>query len=232
VNVKERWTRSGWKTIAIVTAPLAIIFGVVAGIQCVELQDHHLHIDPKGPNWAEIVTGVSTFLLAVGAFMALLAILEARRARHAETITEAARRWDDQTLRHLRSRVQTVIAEEGEEGLRDHMLGLRAASAKEYFELLAIPDYFEDLAIMMNYRAVTFRMVDDSLGITVCNYWRLYSPFVTKLREIIKDHRTYENFEDLSERILKVHPRDHAQTTGIEDTSPHHGAQPGDGQRG
>lgn len=59
--------------------PLAVVFGVVAGIQRVEM----IHLDPSGPNWAEVMTAVSTALLALftaflalGGFFALLAVVE------------------------------------------------------------------------------------------------------------------------------------------------------------
>jgi len=57
----------------------AIVFGVTSGIESLELQSHHLPVDSKGPNWAEIMTAVSTFLLAVAAFWALRSINEAKR---------------------------------------------------------------------------------------------------------------------------------------------------------
>jgi hypothetical protein len=212
--VKNWWTRSGWKTTAIISVPLGIVFGAVGAIQRVELQDHHLHIDPTGPNWADIVTALSTLLLAVGALLALLAILEARRARHAETITEAARRWDERTFRHVRARVKGIIDERSEEGLKKMMLELRKANSTDYFELMAIPDYFEDLAIMMTYRAVTFRMVDDSLGVTVAKYWKNFSPFITELREVIDDRHAYENFQKLGQKIQELHPQ-----SDVEDVS-------------
>jgi hypothetical protein len=82
------WHRSGWKTISTVAVPLAITFGVIDGIQRIELQDHHLHIDPTGPNWAEIVTAFSTFALAVAAFLALRSIDEAKSARIALQMNE------------------------------------------------------------------------------------------------------------------------------------------------
>jgi hypothetical protein len=44
-----------WKTLAMAAMSLAIAFGVLAGIQRIEM----VRLDPSGPNWAEIMTAIS-----------------------------------------------------------------------------------------------------------------------------------------------------------------------------
>lgn len=53
------WRRIRWPIIALVGCSLAIVFGVTAAIQRIELQDRHLHIE--WGNTAEWVAGVGTF---------------------------------------------------------------------------------------------------------------------------------------------------------------------------
>lgn len=245
-KVKATWRKSGWKTTAIVTSLLAMVFGIATVIQRIELQTHRIRLDTEAaPNWAEVVTALTTALLAIAtiglaiaAFLALFTIREtrratneARRARHAETMTEAARRWNDPLFRGLRAKVQKLIADGGEEGLKDEMMKLRETHDPQYYELLTVPDYFEDLAILMKYRAVTFEMLDDSLGITAANYWTLWWPFVRDLRVVLNDDRAYENFKDLGERIRKEHTYSQARDASAADqastgTHPENGESP------
>ncbi|GJO17890.1 hypothetical protein NJB1507_08470 [Mycobacterium marinum] len=95
-------------SIAAMALLVAIALGITAGIQCLELQSHHLVIptDSKGPNWAEITTATLTALLVIAAFRALGSINEARRARIALQMTELSRRWDEDNNLKVRRKVQ------------------------------------------------------------------------------------------------------------------------------
>jgi hypothetical protein len=82
------------------------------------------------------------------------------------------------------------------------MMELRGADPESYYKLLTILDYFEDVAILLRYRAITFRMVNDSLGSTVCYYWDNSKLFVNEvLRPQNPTH--YQHFERLGSRIAK-----------------------------
>ncbi|SUA03096.1 Uncharacterised protein [Mycolicibacterium fortuitum] len=167
------------------------------------------------PNWSEItltiatvVMAVATVALAIGALLALLAIGEARRARHAEAMTEAGRRWNEPAFRTQRAKVKARIDKVGAEAFKDEMMKLRDSEdeehAEKYYGLLAIPDYFEDLAILVKYHAITFRIVDDSLGTTVVRHWGNWWPFIRELRVVLGDPKTYEHFQRLAEDISRT----------------------------
>jgi hypothetical protein len=94
---------------------LATAFGIAAGIQCLELQSHHLVIptDNKGPNWAEIANLFLASTLAIVAILALGTIRQARHARieaqtaqNALQMNELSRRWDDEVNRQVRTKVR------------------------------------------------------------------------------------------------------------------------------
>lgn len=172
------------------------------------------------PNWSEItlaiatvVMAVATVALAIGALLALLAIGEARRARHAEAMTEAGRRWNEPAFRTQRARVKVRIDKVGAEAFGQEVMKLRdseeEADAEKYLGMLAIPDYFEDLATQVRYHAVTFRIVDDSLGTTVVRHWVNWWPFIRELRAVLNDPKTYEHFQRLAEDISRT--REHGE---------------------
>jgi hypothetical protein len=211
------WRRNGWKTIATVAVPLAIAFGVVAAIQCVELQSHHLVIptDPKGPSWADIVTAFSTGILAVAAILALGAIAEARRARNALQMTELSRRWDEEVNRTVRKKIKdyaangpdgTTYQTPGPDGLKASVLKLREENAEDYRLLLTDPNFLEDLAILVQRRGIDFGIVNLSLGYIVAYRWSLWKPTIDAFRTEANEPLIYREFEELAKRIAKANP--------------------------
>ncbi|MEE6175628.1 DUF4760 domain-containing protein [Mycobacterium sp. 050134] len=141
-------------------------------------------------------------MLAIAALFALTTIILTRRAGHAQATTEAANRWNEEAFRNARARFRGLIATGGPEKLRDEMMKLRAAGSKDYYDLLAILDYFEDLAILLRYRAITFPIVYDSLGGTVNYYWTNCEAFVKALRAE-GTATVYQCFEQLGNRIAR-----------------------------
>jgi hypothetical protein len=215
-NIAMWWHRSGWKVIATVAVSLAIFFGVTAGIQRAELQGHHLHIDPTGPNWADIVTALSTSVLALAALLALAAIGESRRARNALQMTELSRRWDEQINQKARQKVVDYAKAPGPEGaaydspgpdgLKASVLKLREDNADDYRLLLTDPNILEDLAILVERGGVDFGIVNLSLGWIVAYRWSLWKPTVDAFRTEAEEQLIYSEFEKLAKRIAKKNP--------------------------
>jgi hypothetical protein len=154
------------------------------------------------PNWAEALTGVGTALLVLGALSALLQIGLTRRAGHAEALTGAAIRWNEPAFQEARAEFRKHIDAGGPENLRDEMAKLRTVDPLSYYRLLTILDYFEDVAILLKHRAIRFRMVNDSLGGTVCWYWDNCHLFV---HEVLRPNNPtqYQYFERLGDKIAK-----------------------------
>jgi hypothetical protein len=161
--------------------------------------DGRLDVDVKIPNWADVTTAITTVLLALAALIALAQIVLMRRAGLAESATEAARRWSEPSFQRASAKIQAYLKKGGPENLKVEVMKLLDENSPEYYELLTIPDYFEDLAILIKYRAITFRIVDDAYGLTALAYWRDCQPLVVALRE--KDQRVYNNFQILGNRI-------------------------------
>jgi len=225
--VAEWWHRNVWKTTAVVAVPLAITFGVIVGIQRVELQDHHLHIDPTGPNWADILTAFSTFVLAVAALLALAAIGESRRARNALQMTELSRRWDEEVNLQVRRKVHDyaenglprrllrfpirlgvggwTTTAPGPDRLKECIMKLRKDNDPEYRELLREPNFLENLAILVERHGIDFGIVNLSLGDIIAYEWSLWKPTVYACRHD-DEPLLYCEFEKLAKRIAKKNP--------------------------
>lgn len=164
---------------------------------------------PAGPNWAESVTAIATAVLALAAVIALLQLViaraqmrEARSAKNLQTRSDLTRKWDAYSFRELRARFHTLAAG-GSEALRDKILELRDHRDPEYFELLKVPDFFEDIGIAVKNQEIEFGVVRQSLGATVPHYWSLWFPFVIQIRGQLGDPKLYEHFQYLAERVTR-----------------------------
>lgn len=170
-------------------------------------------------NWAEAMTGIGTVALAVGTLLlALIAFVaaiyarrqldsarddrnEERRSRHVETFVTVSQRWSDDQFRTVRQKIRTHFDAGGADGLMKVMVELGKAHNDEYWRLLTALDFFEDLAMLVNYDAIPIEMVDASLGTTVCQYWSMFSALTDRHRRTGKDPGWYSEFEGLSKQI-------------------------------
>jgi hypothetical protein len=97
----------------------------------------------------------------------------------------------------------TPEAAKGPTHLMTTMFQLRAASNFVFWRLQTVLDYFENLAELVNYGAISINMVDRTLGNLVCLYWGYWQPYVCAERA--RDPELYTEFEKLAKRISKKH---------------------------
>lgn len=164
------------------------------------------NLEPVSPNWAEVTTAlgtvalaVFTLALAVAAGFALFQVNEARRARNAHVALEVSSRWSDQNFRRVRQQVD--MANRGEGKLLEAMKAHYRQGAEQYRLFLMEPDYFEDLALLVNYRLIDFAVVRDSLGITVARRWDVWRPWIEYVRNEIPNATAFSLFEGLANDI-------------------------------
>jgi hypothetical protein len=155
------------------------------------------------------MSGIGTLALVATAIIAALVaysqIRQARESRHAETFTAVLQRWNDSPFRDVRMKIRTYVGAAGSKGLMDKMLELRNAPDKEYWQLLAAGDFFEDVAMLVNYRAISMDMADRRFGHKVCEYWSMLKPFVIWYRETNDNPTWLEQFENLAAKISVMH---------------------------
>jgi hypothetical protein len=215
------WNRNGWKTIAMVAVAFAIVFGLLVFIQRIE----RVHLDPAGPNWAEVMTAVSTAVLALstallagGAFFAILAIAEARRDRNAVQMTEWTKRWDDEANREARRLVYNYaktgvpdfshVAPAGPDRLKESVEWLITHNHGDYRKLFADPNFLEGMAILVRRGGMDFEIVKHVLGYLVPYRWSLWRPTVMADRDA-NSIEIYEAFEWLAWQVVNDNPAAH-----------------------
>jgi hypothetical protein len=182
------------------------------------------------PGWGEKWSGAGTVVLALTAVAAGGVTLRplgrarrqnelARASEHGQTFWEISRRWNDSVFREGRIRIRnydTAGREKGDgrgpEEVTKRLLALKEVNEKEYWESLMTLDFFETLAMSINYDSISLKMADDVLGFAVWEYWAMLYHFVEQQRrngEVINKkyyvEKYYVEFEKLANKIADTH---------------------------
>jgi hypothetical protein len=134
------------------------------------------------PNWAEILTAVSTAVGAVGLLSAISAALfaarqlrESERSRHSAMAAEFLRRWDEDPLVQARH----LIAEyKSPQELATALMRFIDANSVQAFVLYRELDFFEQLAALEHVGAFDFELIRLLLGERLIDRWELWKPSI------------------------------------------------------
>lgn len=162
---------------------------------------HKLYPREHAPNLAEMWTGLGTLLLVATAILAgiftLRQIRLERQARYAETYSTVSQRWNDAEFREVRMKIRTYFGSGGAENVKARMLALREAYDPDYWELLTALDFFENLAILVEFHALSFDMANKALGVVACQYWAMLKEFIEwQWKHEPLDEEYYKFFQD------------------------------------
>jgi hypothetical protein len=152
------------------------------------------------PNWAEILTAVSTAVGAVGLLSAILAALfaarqlrESERSRHSAMAAEFLRRWNEDQLvetRHLVGQFHTPAE------LAAAFTGFIASNSVQAFVLYRELDYFEQLAALEHVGAFDFELIRLLLGRRLVDRWEMWKPSIDAM-----GNDPYPMFAELVQRM-------------------------------
>ncbi len=156
-----------------------------------------------GPNWAEIVTAVATGVIALGLFVGLFQLREARRTRHTEAAARMSSRWESRELVEARNKIDKY---ESDVALRDGLLSAMRSRSEERELLLRELSFFEELGAMEKLGAISLRWVDETMRDLVVARWSLWERTIDALRgENPQEKGVYANFETLVAHLRGQH---------------------------
>lgn len=166
---------------------------------------------PNHLAWTDPVAALaavgSLIVVVLAAFYARDQLREIRRTRYAEAMFILSHRWDALTD----SRQALTAYREREHELVAALTRAIALNTREYFVLVRVPNFFEDLAIQVEARSIPFDMVSDSFGDAIDRYWTIWKHAVHLLRE--EAAPTHVNFERLAKKV-KDHTTQHSSRRG------------------
>ncbi len=162
--------------------------------------------DPWEFGWtavAAIATAVGS--IAVFATLVFAARQLSRTAKTAESehLADVLRKWDDERLEEARHAVNQY---DGRDQLLQALVDGDAQSTKDYFVLLRVPNFFEDVGnLVFDQKVVRIESVRHGLRGSVRYYWQLFEPFAQRLQEEQRkrgeEATVFEAFRKLAEQV-------------------------------
>jgi hypothetical protein len=175
----------------------------------------------SAPNWADKVTAVGSVLAglgflgtAAGVFVAARQlgatrrqVDESRRDRQAGVIAEWGRRWDDDRMSQARSRalrydnveLAELVARRNQRGWSVTPSLARTVRRRELQVLLRVPNYFEDLGLMVEYGGLEVDLVAKMIGALALHEWRRWELAVAEMQKASPS--SYSRFQRLAELL-------------------------------
>ncbi|MCH8994411.1 MAG: hypothetical protein IH959_05505 [Chloroflexi bacterium] len=162
-----------------------------------------------GFNWdalSAIATLAGSVAIGVGVVVGLIEFGFAARAQRdqakaaeSQHLMGVLSKWEDRPLEEARRMLRRYG--DGHE-LKNALEKLEEAASDDYFTLGRVPDFFEDLGVLVfDLKVVKAKSVRNSLGSSIRHYWRYFEPYVETARVGQKQSTMYEWFEKLSNEM-------------------------------
>ncbi len=145
--------------------------------------------------WVDFATFVVIFFAAV---FAGFQVISQRKAREAQLMTDLSARWDSAALTRARRLVSAPPSNPA--AILARMTELEAQDSAAFFALLRLPNFFEDLAILVEEGSISLRVVKKSLAGAIRTYFQLYKLFVESEQKASPS--SYEHWEKLYNDLL------------------------------
>jgi hypothetical protein len=155
-----------------------------------------------GPDWAEIVTAVSSGLVALGLLFAGFQVRESRHSRHAAIAVELARQWSDDDLIESRSALTRFDSAQHFCATYKRVRLLDREPGDDYFVTQRVANFFEYLGVMQRFGWVSVDWINETLGSAVLEWWNMWYLAVEYERNrSTQSKNAFKNFEDLAKSI-------------------------------
>ena len=160
----------------------------------------------NAPRWTDKVSAIATavaavfaIFAAVGAWFAFDQVKESRRDRHVGVLSEFGRRWDGEQLTTAREKLLSYSSEDLVAAVDEWLTLPIEEEPSDVPMLLRVPNFFEDLAIMVDLGRLELKYVAKSFKASALTEWPYWEPVVTRMRE--RDPEAYTEWETLVQQL-------------------------------
>jgi hypothetical protein len=151
------------------------------------------------------VTACGAVAAAVAAHLALGQLDETRRDRHVQVIADLGRRWDGPELAAARRKQLEYLSVPLSRKV-EQWLGHPDTDSEAMLLLLRVPNFFEDLAVMVESGSLDLRLVGKVFKSIAVMHWRYWEPSIRVIRDR-HGPRAYAQFETLVRQLEKLDRR-------------------------
>lgn len=119
----------------------------------------------------------------------------------AQHIIALTAKWGDDQLQEARQEVNSF---ESASKLTDRLTKLEEKGNKEeYYKLARIPDFFEELGLLVYVlKVIQLDPIEESLGTSIMFYWDWYEPSIRAIRNTQNHPTLYKWFEKLRNELV------------------------------
>ena len=150
-----------------------------------------------GPNWAEIVTAIATAAVAGTVVVAIRQLQSSERDRHVQIIAELTRRWNSVEMEQ--SRVEMLNHQPNVLAAKIQQFLTTAGGDPQFEILVRVPQFFEDVAVLIELGAIPPRWVRRAFGNGPAGTWMWWEPAIRLLQA--QDRFAFTRFEQLAARL-------------------------------
>lgn len=148
------------------------------------------------------ITAGATIALAIAALLALGSLVDAKKTRHAQLVTDLSRRWDDRFM-HQALVLWREYGADGTVALVDalwHPAVTRRdpRDLRDWYRISVYPNLIETLGVYVHRDLISEELVYDLWGGSIIKAWDEWAPAVDRLRDHTKTEQVWENFETLA----------------------------------
>jgi hypothetical protein len=162
------------------------------------------------PHWADIITafgsllaGAGLVVAGIGAWFAVKQLDETRRDREIQLIAELGRRWDDDRMAEARDKQLEYTSEELCEEVVRWLEDPKSRDSQLLLLLLRVPNFFEDLAVMVESGGLDIKLVDKAFRALVLTQWSYWEQAIVRTREL-REPEAYVEFEKLKRQLEEL----------------------------
>lgn len=146
----------------------------------------------------EFITLVIMFIGLVIALWQLLWSMPPRR--HIDIILNFNRTWQSEAFTEAK-----VIANQNAGNLKEMIERYDTENRKEYWLLVGIANFFEDLGTLVKKKQLNFEEVEDHFGPQIYHYYQLFKPWIEARR--LERSDLYDYFKSLAEKIEQLYTK-------------------------
>ncbi len=156
-----------------------------------------------------IATAVMALAIVITAIFAIVQLWNIKKARCSDLLMRLDQIWDSNDFIRSRSMINQKASgstlKEASQKLKESLVSLDKANAEEYFIMIRIANFFENLGFLVCKDYLNYNDALELFGSSVHRYWKLFSEFTRYRRDstTLKQPEAWKHFESLSVRIPK-----------------------------
>jgi len=154
--------------------------------------------------WDTLKEFLVPIIISAGVIIAWWELRHYKRSRQQEFILNMSCMWDSEPFVESKRLIREIAS--SNKDLREALLGYRKNSKIEYYVLMRVPNYFEDLGFLVKEGYLDAHVADSLFGRAIIMHYRYFRNHIQSERDPTNPESCeyFKNFEELYKIINKI----------------------------